>query len=185
MRENSKKMEKKLQKISKYLSFLLRHSPDAIGLKLDSIGWGSIDYIIENTQSPKLDRDLIDIVVETNGKKRFSISPCGKNIRANQGHSIEIDLGLEAIVPPEGLLHGTAERFIESIMDSGLTKQKRHHVHLSESLEVAKAVGARYGRPVVLKIDTKKMTEDGFQFYKSANNVWLVDSVPPKYVAIA
>lgn len=131
-------MEKNLEKISKYLSFLLRHSPESIGLSLDESGWGSIDYIIANSVNPLLTRALIEIVVETNDKQRFSISPCGMFIRANQGHSIEIDLKLRAIIPPDELLHGTADRFIESIMESGLTKQKRHHVHLSESIDVAK-----------------------------------------------
>lgn len=177
-------MEKDLQKISKYLSFILRHSPESIGLNLDQNGWGEIDHIIENTKSFQLTRSMIEVVVETNDKQRFSISSCGGNIRANQGHSVNVDLELEPIEPPEVLLHGTAARFVESVMELGLNKQKRHHVHLSESADVAKVVGSRYGEPVVLRVNAKAMIKDGFLFYKSSNNVWLVESVPPKYIEI-
>ncbi len=176
-------MDRKLIKISKYLSYLLRHKPWAIGLDLDDNGWADVDELIEKTTDFKLTKELINIVVETNDKQRFSLSEDGCRIKANQGHSIDIDLGLEPVEPPELLFHGTAERFMERIEKQGLGKQKRHHVHLSESVAVAKAVGGRYGKPVLLKIDTRKMVEDGFVFYKTANNVWLVDHVPPEYMS--
>ena len=171
-----------LTKISKYFSYLLRHKPEEIGLTLDSEGWANIEELISKTSKYNLSNELIDIVVETNDKQRFKLSEDKKKIKANQGHSIDVDLNLEAIEPPEFLLHGTAERFIKSILSEGLQKQNRHHVHLSESNAVAAAVGQRYGKLVLLEIDSHKMFEDGFQFYKTANNVWLVEKVPVKYI---
>jgi len=175
-------MEKELKTLSKYLSFIVRHKPDEIGLKLDSNGWGSLDHLIEKTSSHKLTPDLIKVVVETNDKQRFSISQDGLKIRANQGHSIDIDLGLEPQAPPEILLHGTAERFWPSIEVEGLVKGGRHHVHLTVSDVVAKSVGGRYGKPVLLEIAASKMASEGYSFYRSANNVWLVEFVPPEFV---
>jgi putative RNA 2'-phosphotransferase len=177
-------VSKELNKISKYFSFLLRHEPQAIGLQLDENGWASIEELIEKTTDFKLDRNMIEVVVETNDKQRFSISKDGLFIRANQGHSIEIDLDLIAQEPPSVLMHGTAERFMVNILDKGLSKMERHHVHLTESSAVAQSVGSRYGKPIILSIAAKEMYEDGFKFYKSANNVWLVDSVPVKYIKI-
>lgn len=175
-------MSKELNKISKYFSYLLRHKPESIGLSLDENGWANIDELIQKTDDFELNKDIIDIVVETNDKKRFSISDDRVYIRANQGHSIVVDLELMPIQPPQYLVHGTAERFIEIIREQGLNKMQRHHVHLSESPAVAKNVGSRYGKPILLNIATKEMFDDGFIFYKSANNVWLVDLVPPKYI---
>ncbi len=178
-------MDQQLKKISKYLSFLLRHKPDSIGLKLDNQGWASIDELIELTTDIKLSREIIEIVVETNDKQRFSISDTGTKIKANQGHSITIDLNLAPTEPPAHLYHGTASRFLESILEKGITKQQRHHVHLTESLAVAKAVGSRYGKPVILCIDSQAMVKDGFDFFKTTNNVWLVDEVLPAYLKIS
>ncbi len=175
-------MDNELKKVSKYLSFILRHKPDDIGLELDANGWASIEELIEKTSSYTLTKELIDIVVETNDKQRFAIDSSKARIRANQGHSIEVDLNLEPVEPPEFLLHGTAQRFEEVILKEGLTKQKRHHVHLSETASVAKAVGGRHGKPVIFKIDAKTMCESGFKFYKTANNVWLVSDVPPRFL---
>ena len=175
-------MSKELNNISKYFSYLLRHDPESVGLSLDENGWASIDELIEKTVDFKLNRDLIEIVVGTNDKKRFSISYDGLQIRANQGHSIDVDLELTPIQPPQFLVHGTAERFVEAIRVQGLNKMQRHHVHLSESKAVAENVGSRYGKFVLLNISAKEMFDDGFKFYKSANNVWLVDSVSPKYI---
>jgi putative RNA 2'-phosphotransferase len=172
----------KMKKVSKYLSFILRHKPHAIGLKLDKEGWASIDEIIEKTTAHQLTRDLIDIIVETNDKKRFIIK--GDKIRANQGHSIKVDLALEPIEPPEYLLHGTATRFMDSIKQKGLIKGNRHHVHLSESEAVAKDVGSRYGKVVLLKIRALELYNKGYKFYRTDNNVWLVDSVPYEYIEI-
>lgn len=173
---------KDLTKLSKYFSFLLRHKPEEIGLKLDAEGWASVEELILKTSKYNLTNEIIDIVVETNDKQRFNLSEDKKRIKANQGHSIDVDLNLEPIEPPEFLLHGTAERFIKSILSEGLQKQKRHHVHLSESNAVATTVGRRYGKLVLLEINTKKMHEDSFLFFKTANNVWLVDKVPTEYI---
>ncbi|MCE2593395.1 RNA 2'-phosphotransferase [Motilimonas cestriensis] len=178
-------MNKEFEQISKYLSYLLRHAPESIGLRLDPNGWAYIADIIEKSTSPKMTKELLQIVVETNDKQRFSISRCGNKIRANQGHSVEIDLTLEPTIPPSVLLHGTAKRFMTSIMAEGISKQKRHHVHLSEADSVANAVGARYGKPVILKVDAEQMAKDGFLFFKTANNVWLVEHVPAKYLKCA
>lgn len=175
-------MDKELAKISKYFSYLLRHKPEEIGLELDDKGWASVDELIEKTSDFELSKELIDVVVETNDKQRFKLSDDKLKIKANQGHSIDIDLNLEPITPPQFLLHGTAERFLDSIKSDGLQKQKRHHVHLSESMAVAEAVGKRYGKPVLLKIAAQEMANSGFKFYKTANSVWLVDTVPAEYI---
>ena len=175
-------MEVNLSKISKYFSYILRHKPEAIGLCLDANGWASIEELIKKTTDFQLTRELVEIVVETNEKQRFSISDDGKRIKANQGHSIEIELDLKPIEPPDLLLHGTAVRFMESIKVKGLCKMDRHHVHLTESKAVAKSVGSRYGKPLILSIAASKMHNSGFLFYKTCNNVWLVDHVPFEYI---
>lgn len=175
-------MAQELTKISKYLSFILRHQPVAIGLSLDSNGWASINELIKKTTDFELTHDLLNLVVETNDKQRFVIDLQQNKIRANQGHSIDVDLSLEPLVPPAVLLHGTAERFYQSIKQQGLTKQKRHHVHLSESATIATSVGSRYGKPILLEIDAKRMYEQGYKFYRSANNVWLVETVPSQFI---
>ncbi|MCP3924420.1 MAG: RNA 2'-phosphotransferase [Desulfobacterales bacterium] len=172
------------RKISKYFSYILRHHPEAIGITLDDEGWAQIDELIEKTKKFKLTMEMIQTVVDTNDKKRFTLSSDKRRIKANQGHSIEVDLALEPIDPPDFLLHGTAQKSIESIMDKGILKGQRHHVHLSETKETAFAVGQRYGKPVLLKIDSNKMAGDGFKFYKSLNGVWLVEGVPPRYIEI-
>ncbi|VUD68794.1 RNA 2'-phosphotransferase [Thalassocella blandensis] len=175
-------MDKELTEISKYLSYILRHNPGEIGLKLDRNGWGEIDDIISKTSRFTLSYELISVVVETNDKQRFAIDEEGSKIRANQGHSIDLELDLPVRKPPEFLLHGTAERFWSSINGDGLNKGGRHHVHLTEAESVAKSVGSRYGKPILLRINSLDMHADGFSFYKTANNVWLVESVPPKYI---
>ncbi len=152
------KMEKQLDKISKYLSFLLRYKPEEIGLSLDSKGWANIEELIIKTTDFKLSKEIIEVVVETSDKQRFSICENNKKIKANQGHSIEINLDLTAITPPDYLLHGTADRFLASIRAEGLKKQSRHHVHLSQSSAVANTVGQRYGKPVLLQVASKEIT---------------------------
>ncbi len=179
-----KKMKMNTKKISKYLSYILRHKPHTIDLTLDNEGWADINELIEKTTSIRLSPDLIKTVVETNDKQRFSISDDEKRIRANQGHSIDVDLALEPIRPPDILLHGTATRFLDAILTEGLLKRNRHHVHLSETVDAAHAVGRRHGKPVILEISAVKMHEDGFQFYRSKNGVWLVDHVPPSYIEL-
>lgn len=176
--------ENKLQRVSKYLSYILRHKPESIGLILDANGWASIASLIDKTTQFSLNASLIKLVVETNDKQRFSISDDGQQIRANQGHSIEVDLALEEVQPPEILLHGTAENNWVRIQMTGLNKMHRHHVHLSEHEDVARAVGSRYGKPLILHIDALNMYKQGHKFFKSTNNVWLVEHVPIAFIHI-
>jgi len=170
-----------IKKISKFLSLLLRHKPQTIGLKLDVHGWADIDEIIEKSQNIQLNRALIDEVVVKNDKQRFIIK--NNKIRANQGHSISVDLEFKAVPPPNMLYHGTATHFLKSIMEIGLTKQKRQHVHLSKEIATALNVGKRHGEVVLLEIDTEKMFENGYKFYLSENGVWLTDFVPVHYIS--
>ena len=163
-----------LKKTSKYLSFILRHQPGSIGLELTDEGWANIEELIARTTKFKLTKESIQTIVNTNDKKRFLISDDGLRIKANQGHSVKVSLELEPVTPPDFLLHGTTERFIESIFKEGLNKQQRHHVHLSETQKTALNVGSRYGKPVLLKVDSKQMHEDGFEFFKTENDVWLI-----------
>lgn len=177
-------MKNLIIKTSKFLSYVLRHNPEEIGVELDKNGWLSINQLIKqaNNQGHSINRELLDEVVQTNDKQRFAISEDGNMIRANQGHSVEVDLALSPLMPPDMLLHGTAEKWIESINTDGLKKMSRHHVHLTENNKIASAVGTRYGKLVMLEVDAKQMVEDGFEFYRSANAVWLVDFVPVKYL---
>jgi len=170
----------KLNKISKYLSFILRHKPESVNLKLDGKGWADIDELILKTKKFRLNRKLLEEVVLADNKQRYIIS--GNKIRANQGHSINIDLELKPQIPPEILYHGTATRFLDSIMKTGLKALNRQYVHLSKDLKTATNVGSRHGKVVILQIDTVKMLEDGFKFYVSENGVWLTDHVPVKYI---
>lgn len=176
--------EKTIVQTSKFLSFVLRHKPDAIGLELDGSGWADVLQLIDRAASDgrNLSEELIRVVVETNDKQRFEMSEDGRRIRASQGHSIEIDLGLEPRIPPDILFHGTATRFLDSILASGLEPRGRQHVHLSADEATAIAVGQRHGKPVVLQIDAASMTVDGHRFYLSKNLVWLADSVPADYL---
>jgi len=177
---------KQLNKKSKFLSFVLRHKPDAICLNLDENGWADIEELIKKTNASDevtlLNRALIQEIVDTNDKKRFVISEDGKNIRANQGHSIDVDLQLKQVTPPEFLYHGTATRFLDSILKEGLKPQQRQHVHLSTDIETATAVGQRYGKPVILTIKALLMYEQGFMFYRSENGVWLTNKVEPFFL---
>jgi putative RNA 2'-phosphotransferase len=174
-------------KISKFLSLILRHSPETIHANMDKNGWVSIQELIDNANKYKnlhLTIDLIKAIVATNDKQRFIISDDGEKIRANQGHSIKVDLELEIKIPPDILYHGTAKRFLDSIMKDGLRPMKRQHVHLSRTEEIAITVGKRHGKPIVLYIDAKRMYEEGYKFYLSENKIWLVDKVPMKYMKI-
>ena len=172
-------MSDPFRKVSKYLSYILRHHPDSIGLTLDEQGWARVDELIEKSRDVELDLETLVFVVENNDKQRFSLSEDGTCIRANQGHSIAVDLALESLVPPEFLLHGTAERFVPDIRAQGLKKMQRHHVHMTE---IARQVGGRYGKPVLLTIHAGAMHRDGYDFYLSQNKVWLVSEVPPHYI---
>lgn len=172
--------------LSKFLSFVLRHKPDAIDLTLDSQGWASIDELIErgNATGTQFDREDLQHVVETSDKKRFSVSADGLRIRAAQGHSVTVELGLSPQEPPSVLYHGTATRFVESILSEGLKPQDRQHVHLSIDEATAQRVGQRHGKPVILKIEALRMHAKGFKFFLADNGVWLTDQVPPEFFAL-
>lgn len=169
---------------SKFLSRVLRHEPERIGLKLDAQGWAVVSDLLEKTHSAgmSLTRDLLEKVVAENDKQRFSFSEDGLRIRASQGHSLPVDLELEAAAPPELLYHGTATRFLDSIRERGLVPGNRNHVHLSKDEPTAVNVGKRHGRPVVLKIQARRMHDEGHEFFLSANSVWLTDCVPKEYI---
>jgi putative RNA 2'-phosphotransferase len=171
--------------LSKFLSFVLRHQPDAIGLALDSQGWASIDELVEkgNAARTQFSREDLLLVVKTNDKKRFSISADGLRIRAAQGHSVSVGLGLSPQEPPSVLFHGTAIRFIESILREGLKPRARQQVHLSTDDATALRVGQRHGKAAVLKVDALRMHSKGFKFYLADNGVWLTDQVPPEFLA--
>ena len=178
--------KKLLDETSKFLSFVLRHEPQAIGLTLDSEGWADIDALINGAarDGRTLDRTLIENVVASSDKKRFSISADGQSIRAVQGHSTKsVELQFEEKQPPETLYHGTATRFMDSINEQGLIPGSRHHVHLSQETATASAVGQRYGTVVILKVAARQMQEQGFKFYQAENGVWLTERVPADFLS--
>ena len=178
-----------LKHVSKFLSYILRHNPEEINLTVDSQGWADISELIIKAQSKtpltqKLTQELIKQVVATSDKQRFKISDDGLKIRANQGHSIKVDLQLKPQQPPAILYHGTASRFIDAIISEGLKAAKRQHVHLSSDITTAHKVGQRHGKPVILTIDAQNMFKQGYQFYLSDNHVWLTNKVPSEYIAL-
>ncbi|MFJ1972725.1 RNA 2'-phosphotransferase [Streptomyces sp. NPDC087903] len=174
--------ERRTVKVSKYLSKHLRHQPERIGLTLDDGGWVEIDVLIAAAAAHgfPFTRDELDHVVVANDKRRFAVE--GTRIRASQGHSVEVDLGLPTATPPPYLYHGTVGRFLDVIRAEGLRPMNRHDVHLSPDRETATRVGARRGHPVVLSVDTAAMHHDGHVFQVSANGVWLTKAVPPQYL---
>ncbi|BAY29527.1 phosphotransferase KptA/Tpt1 [Nostoc carneum NIES-2107] len=178
--------DSRLIKVSKFLSKHLRHKPADIGIKLAPGGWVEINELITACAKNKfpITRQELQLVVESNDKQRFSFDSTGTLIRANQGHSVEVDLQLEPVVPPDVLYHGTAKQSVESILQTGLSKMSRHHVHLSKDIATAKNVGARHGKPVVFAVDADAMHQAGYIFYCSDNGVWLVDNVPSEYLQI-
>lgn len=178
--------EKHQKRISKFLSLVLRHQPEKVGLELEQGGWVDVADLIEACEKNGLNLTLDELktVVENNDKKRFSFDESGTKIRASQGHSVEIEIEFEQKEPPDVLYHRTAEKNVVAILKDGLSKMSRHHVHLSVDVETAQKVGKRYGKPVIFEVDTNAMRENGFEFYVSANGVWLVDSVPPQFLQI-
>jgi putative RNA 2'-phosphotransferase len=175
---------RRLVKTSKYLSRHLRHDPARLGITLEPGGWVEVDTLLRACADRgfPLTRDELRHVVEHNDKRRFSFDEAGTRIRANQGHSVDVDLQLEPAAPPDVLFHGTAEQHVEAIMREGLRPMRRHAVHLSRDHGTATKVGARHGRPVVLEVAAGRMASDGFVFTVSANGVWLTAEVPPRYL---
>jgi putative RNA 2'-phosphotransferase len=172
--------EKRLIHMGKQLSFLLRHDSEAFSNGLiDKHGWRKVSELVKDH---KYTKDLLDDIVKTNNKQRYEYNEDETLIRARQGHSIKVDVNLSESTPPDILYHGTATRFLDSILEKGIVKGNRLYVHLSKDEETATTVGARHGKPYVLKIDAKKMYEDGIKFYLSNNNVWLTDFVDAKYI---
>jgi putative RNA 2'-phosphotransferase len=171
-------------RISKFLSKHLRHAPEAIGITLEPGGWVNVDTLLEACakHGMRISRETLDTVVTENNKQRFGFDETGTLIRANQGHSTNVELEFESLTPPETLYHGTATKFLPSILETGIQRMKRHHVHLSSDTETAAKVGSRHGKLVILEVNTRAMVEEGFVFYRSENNVWLVDNVPVKFL---
>jgi putative RNA 2'-phosphotransferase len=176
--------EKEITRISKFLSLVLRHKPETIGIALDENGWTDVGILLDKARQAgvALTPGILRLVVDTNAKKRFAFDETGARIRASQGHSVEIDLGYKALTPPDILYHGTAEKWLHSILETGLDKRRRHHVHLSADVETALNVGQRHGKPIVLSVLAGNMHAEGFAFFRSENGVWLTDRVPPAFI---
>ncbi len=178
--------EKRRLRISKFVSLVLRHEPGKAGLTLEPGGWVFVDDLLAGAARAgnRFTRDELLAVVEACEKQRFAVDDSGAKIRANQGHSTEVELQFEAAEPPAELYHGTAERNLAAILRDGLLKMARHHVHLSPDPHTATKVGSRHGKPVILVVDAGKLRADGITFYCSANGVWLVEHVPPQYLRV-
>ena len=172
-----------LTRISKYMSLILRHKPEVIGIKLDAHGWADVDALLAGiSRRYPIDRDILEEIVRTDGKQRYSFNEDRTKIRANQGHSIQVDVELPVTEPPETLYHGTAERFAASIEAQGLLPRNRLYVHLSPDAETAEKVGRRHGKPVIYLVNAGQMRRDGYLFYLSVNGVWLTKEVPARYL---
>jgi putative RNA 2'-phosphotransferase len=171
-------------RLSKRLSLVLRHDPSRIGLTIDGGGWAVVEELLRCLRESDTPATLDELrqVVADNDKQRFRFSDDGLRIRANQGHSIAVELDLEPVTPPEFLYHGTATRFLEAILRDGLERRSRRHVHLSLDVETATAVGKRHGKPASLRIRAREMQAAGHSFYLSENGVWLTESVPVEFI---
>lgn len=176
--------EKEIIRTSKFLSLVLRHEPERVGLKLGEAGWVGVDELLQavNANGVALTVEQLQHIVATSDKKRYAFSEDGQRIRASQGHSVEVDLQYPPQTPPEILYHGTATRFLDGIRKAGLQRMERHDVHLSAETKVTLQVGGRHGKPALLKIRAGEMHRVGFVFRCSANGVWLVDHVPPQFI---
>ena len=169
--------------LSKYISLILRHHPEAAGIELDEHGWANVDELIAGiNRTRKIDFPTLEAIVAEDNKGRYSFSDDKKLIRANQGHSVNVDVELEELEPPEILYHGTGEKFTAKIDAEGLKHGTRLYVHLSSDIDTAKKVGQRHGRPVIYLVKTGEMFREGYKFFRSVNGVWLTDSVPVKFL---
>ncbi|WP_157082252.1 RNA 2'-phosphotransferase [Sphingomonas pruni] len=170
------------QKVSKLLSYWLRHSPDAGNLTLDGSGWAKVESVKASLAREGIDSALLEPTVAESDKQRFELSDDGTRIRARQGHSVSVDLSWPITTPPEFLYHGTIERFLEAIFSEGLKPMTRHHVHLSPDAETAARVGARRGPAVILRVAAGRMANQSLIFRLASNGVWLTDTVPPRFI---
>ena len=172
-----------LKETSKFISLILRHKPETIGITLDEHGWANVDELIAGiSKTENFNMDMLEEIVRTDEKQRYSFNDDKTLIRANQGHSIPVDVELEKLEPPNYLYHGTGEKFKESIDKLGLIPKSRLYVHLSPDIETALKVGSRHGKPIVYRVLAGDMYNDGFDFFKSVNGVWLTKEVPTKYL---
>ena len=181
----SGKSVRRMRNTSKFISLILRHNPQVIGISLDEHGWADVQDLIEGinrTEGHSLDMDTLEEIVRTDEKQRYSFNEDHTLIRANQGHSIPVDVELEEKIPPDILWHGTGEKYVSSIDAQGLIPKSRLYVHLSSDLETARKVGSRHGKPIIYEIDCRGMAEDGYHFFLSANHVWLTKEVPVRYL---
>ena len=172
-------------KTSKFIALILRHKPETIGITLDEHGWANVQELVDGinaTGKHHLNMELLEEIVRLDEKQRYSFNEDRSLIRANQGHSIPVDVDLRETLPPKVLYHGTGEKYVPSIDEQGLIPKSRLYVHMSADKETAKTVGSRHGRPVIYEIDCKSMSEDGYRFYLSENHVWLTKAVPAKYL---
>jgi putative RNA 2'-phosphotransferase len=168
---------------SRFLSLILRHKPQVIGISLDEHGWASVPELIEGiSRTRPFNMEMLEEIVRTDEKMRYSFNRDKTKIRANQGHSLPIDAELTPCEPPEFLYHGTGEKYLTSIEKNGLIPKTRLYVHLSREYDTAVNVGSRHGKPIVYKVNTAKMSQDGYKFFISANGVWLTKAVPPEYL---
>ena len=172
------------EKLSKFISLILRHKPEEIGISLDEFGWANVEDLINgiNNSGRSIDINILEDIVRTDDKQRYSFNEDKTKIRANQGHSIPVNVELKELEPPSTLYHGTATKSIEGIMQQGIKSMSRLYVHLSKDFETAKKVGCRHGEGVVLIVNAKRMYEDGVRFYLSENGVWLTEYVDAKYI---
>ena len=172
-----------LKETSKYISLILRHKPETIGITLDEHGWANVDELISGiAKTHEMNMNILEGIVSTDEKQRYSFNDDKTKIRANQGHSIQVDVELEEIKPPEILWHGTGEKFTSSIDEQGLIPKSRLYVHLSKDEETAFKVGTRHGKPVLYIVKAEEMFKYGYKFYLSKNGVWLTKEVPVKYL---
>ncbi len=169
--------------VGKFIALILRHKPEVIGISLDEHGWASVDELIEGiSKTHRIDKDMLEEIVAADNKQRYSFNEDHTLIRANQGHSIPVDVELDEVVPPEILYHGTGEKYTASIDEQGLIPKSRLYVHLSGDYDTAVNVGSRHGKPVVYRVKSGEMYRDGIVFYRSVNGVWLTKAVPVDYL---